>query len=333
MPPAAVPRHRRRPEPVARRSPRRHQLLSLLPRHAAGPPHDSLVPRRGLPGDEQRALEAHAKARLGVDFHQTTADGAFTFEPVYCLGNCACAPAMIDRRRAVRPRHPGPFRRDCVRMGASLMPERPRDRNSASRATPRRSRVAPKQVAEAIAAEATRRGVDVAHRRATARAGCAGSSRSSRSKQPAGRVGYGPVTPADVPGLFDAGFLDGGARTLRLVGPVEAIPYFAKQERLTFARVGVIDPVSLEEYLAHGGYEACSARWRWAPPAIVQEVTDSGSARAGRRGFPDRHQVEDGARRAGRPEVRHLQRRRGRLRDVRRPHADGRRPVRRSSKG
>jgi len=45
----------------------------------------------------QRALEAHAKTALGVDFHGTTANGAFSFEPVYCLGNCACSPAiMID---------------------------------------------------------------------------------------------------------------------------------------------------------------------------------------------------------------------------------------------
>jgi formate dehydrogenase subunit gamma len=45
------------------------------------------------------ALVAHAKDRLGVDFHQTTADGQFSLEPVYCLGNCACSPAaMIDGR-------------------------------------------------------------------------------------------------------------------------------------------------------------------------------------------------------------------------------------------
>lgn len=44
-----------------------------------------------------RALEAHARERLGVDWHQTTADGRYTLEPVYCLGNCACSPAlMID---------------------------------------------------------------------------------------------------------------------------------------------------------------------------------------------------------------------------------------------
>lgn len=39
-------------------------------------------------------LEAHAKAKLGIDFHETTADGKFSLEPVYCLGNCACSPAM-----------------------------------------------------------------------------------------------------------------------------------------------------------------------------------------------------------------------------------------------
>ncbi len=44
-------------------------------------------------------LAEHAKGRLGVDFHETTADGAFTLEPVFCLGNCACSPAvMIDGR-------------------------------------------------------------------------------------------------------------------------------------------------------------------------------------------------------------------------------------------
>jgi formate dehydrogenase subunit gamma len=45
------------------------------------------------------ALAAHARRRLGVDFHQTTPDGRFSLEPVYCLGNCACSPAvMIDGR-------------------------------------------------------------------------------------------------------------------------------------------------------------------------------------------------------------------------------------------
>jgi formate dehydrogenase subunit gamma len=43
------------------------------------------------------ALAAHARQRLGVDFHETTANGQFSLEPIYCLGNCACSPAaMID---------------------------------------------------------------------------------------------------------------------------------------------------------------------------------------------------------------------------------------------
>jgi formate dehydrogenase subunit gamma len=43
------------------------------------------------------ALAQHAQQRLGIQFHETTADGAFSLEPVYCLGNCACSPAvMID---------------------------------------------------------------------------------------------------------------------------------------------------------------------------------------------------------------------------------------------
>jgi formate dehydrogenase subunit gamma len=45
------------------------------------------------------ALAEHAKRKLGVDFHETTADGEFSLEPIYCLGNCACSPAaMVDDR-------------------------------------------------------------------------------------------------------------------------------------------------------------------------------------------------------------------------------------------
>lgn len=45
-----------------------------------------------------RALEAYAKQKLGVDYHGTTDDGSVSLEPIYCLGNCACSPAvMVDR--------------------------------------------------------------------------------------------------------------------------------------------------------------------------------------------------------------------------------------------
>lgn len=55
------------------------------------------------------ALEAHAKQKLGVEFHGTSADGRFTLEPVYCLGNCACGPSlMIDKELHARVT-PGQF--------------------------------------------------------------------------------------------------------------------------------------------------------------------------------------------------------------------------------
>jgi formate dehydrogenase subunit gamma len=41
-----------------------------------------------------KSLESHAKQKLGIDFHETTADGYFSLEPVYCLGNCACSPSI-----------------------------------------------------------------------------------------------------------------------------------------------------------------------------------------------------------------------------------------------
>ena len=81
---------------------------------------------------------------------------------------------------------------------------------------------------------------------------------------PEGRMAYGPVTADAVPGLIDAGMLQGGSHAL-CHGLTEAIAYLARQERLTFARVGVIDPLNLADYAAHGGWQGWSARRAWSP--------------------------------------------------------------------
>jgi formate dehydrogenase iron-sulfur subunit len=99
------------------------------------------------------------------------------------------------------------------------------------------------------------------------------------------RVGYGPVCPADVHGLVAAGLLHGAAHPL-CQGPVEAIPYFAKQERLTFARVGVTDPVNIDDYLAHDGYQGLKRALGMSGAQVVQEVTDSGLRGRGGAAFP-----------------------------------------------
>ncbi|OIR08877.1 NADP-reducing hydrogenase subunit HndC [mine drainage metagenome] len=102
---------------------------------------------------------------------------------------------------------------------------------------------------------------------------------------PQGRIAYGPVTADDVPGLFAADFISGGKHPLRL-GNIETVPYLARQQRVTMRRVGVIDPRSLEDYLAHGGGKGLALARTLAPAAIVQQVTDSGLRGRGGAAFP-----------------------------------------------
>ena len=102
------------------------------------------------------------------------------------------------------------------------------------------------EVAQAIAAEAAARRVDVRIVRNGSRGMC-WLEPLVEVALPAGRVAYGPVTRRDIAGLFDAGFLSGGDHTLRM-GPLDSIPYFARYDRLSFTRVGVTDPLSLDDY-------------------------------------------------------------------------------------
>ena len=100
-----------------------------------------------------------------------------------------------------------------------------------------------------------------------------------------GRVAYGPVAPEDVPALLDAGLLAGRPHAL-CHGVTEQIPYLAKQERLTFARMGITDPVSIADYEAHEGYAGLRAALASKPEAIVQQVLDSGLRGRGGAAFP-----------------------------------------------
>jgi formate dehydrogenase iron-sulfur subunit len=102
---------------------------------------------------------------------------------------------------------------------------------------------------------------------------------------PQGRVGYGPVRVADVDDLLDAGMLDGGKHKLGL-GLVEDIPWLKSQTRLTFARCGIVDPRSLEDYKAHKGYKGLEKAVAVGPEATVEEVVTSGLRGRGGAGFP-----------------------------------------------
>ncbi len=111
----------------------------------------------------------------------------------------------------------------------------------------------------------------------------------------AGRVAFGPVAPEDVPSLLAAGLLQAtpgtalpaplAAHRLHL-GPTEQIPYFARQQRVTFARVGVTDPLSLADYAAHGGWRGLDRALAMSPTAVVGEVIESGLRGRGGAAFP-----------------------------------------------
>ena len=140
------------------------------------------------------------------------------------------------------------------------------------------------KVARKIADEAAKRGLDVKIVRNGSR-GLMWLEPLVEVATPQGRVAYGPVEVADVAALFDAGFLSGGAHALNL-GVTDEIPYLKKQQRLTFARMGVTDPLSLDDYVAHEGFVGLGKARAMAQADVVQQVLDSGLRGRGGAAFP-----------------------------------------------
>lgn len=140
------------------------------------------------------------------------------------------------------------------------------------------------RVADAIAAQATARGEAVEIVR--------NGSRGLYWLEPLvevavgdDRLAYGPVAVGDVDSLYDAGFL-AGAEHAKSLGPTDSIPYLAGQSRLTFARVGVTDPLSLDDYRAFDGFKGLENALSLSGPEIVAAVTESGLRGRGGAAFP-----------------------------------------------
>jgi formate dehydrogenase iron-sulfur subunit len=95
---------------------------------------------------------------------------------------------------------------------------------------------------------------------------------------PTGRLGYANVTAADVPAVLAGDAAD--------IGPVDEHPWLTSQQRVSFARTGVVDPTSIADYEAHGGWAGLRRALSLSPADVVREVTDSGLRGRGGAGFP-----------------------------------------------
>jgi formate dehydrogenase iron-sulfur subunit len=141
--------------------------------------------------------------------------------------------------------------------------------------------------ANAIAAEAARRGLDIQLIRNGSR-GLLWLEPLVELEVAGERHAYGPVQPCDAASLLEALQAAGDRAPAHPLaqGPTGEIPYFKRQQRLTFARVGITDPRSLEDYLAHEGYRGLRAALALTPAQIVEQVTASGLRGRGGAAFP-----------------------------------------------
>lgn len=140
------------------------------------------------------------------------------------------------------------------------------------------------EVAAAIAARASTLGLEVEIVRNSSR-GLFWLEPLVEVATAAGRIAYGPVDVEDVGQLFDASFLAGGEHPLKR-GLTEEIPYLKMQERLTFARMGITNPLSLADYQAHEGYAGLRRALALSAAEVVQHVLDAGLRGRGGAAFP-----------------------------------------------
>jgi len=242
-----------------------------------------------------KALMEHAQHILGCGAHETSADGAVTIEPVYCLGLCACSPAvMVDEHELhsnVTPRQLQALIGQCRQPARAAPVEHipaPVTAAEPIRLYVPRDSAALAAGADAVAAALARECDARGHAVEIIRNGSRGMlwlEPLVEVETAEGRVAYGPVSVAQVPELLDAGLLEARPHAL-CHGLTEAIPYLAKQERLTFARVGVIDPLNLDDYAAHGGWQGLTNAAAMSGADVVQQVLDSGLRGRGGAAFP-----------------------------------------------
>ena len=217
-----------------------------------------------------------------ASYYKTNPDGSLTVEAVYCLGNCALAPAaMLDGEllgRVTREKLDGLLLQNEPALQTAFQPAL---QNEPSRG--RRVYVSCDSAAVSVGADAVADTIRTQSSVEMVRTGSRGMFWLEPLVEvvtPEGRMAYGPVTPSDVPGI-----LAGGEHPLCL-GLTDEIPWLKRQQRLTFAGCGVVDPLSIEDYKTNGGFRGLARARELSPAAIIEEVTNSGLRGRGGAGFP-----------------------------------------------
>jgi formate dehydrogenase iron-sulfur subunit len=232
------------------------------------------------------AVEAAIKSQLGIDYHETTRDGKYSLEPVYCLGNCACGPSVMidnDVHGSVTAEKLSSLLSPAAvvragggegKSGATLFVSS--DTTSQS--------LGSNHIVNAIIREARARKLEINIVRTGSR-GMFWLEPMIEVATSQGRIAYGPLNEIDVASLFAANFLAGNAHPKRIGNAIE-LPQFKMQTRVSFARVGEIDPLNIHEYVEHGGFAGLHRALTMQPPAVVKQVIDSGLRGRGGAAFP-----------------------------------------------
>ena len=244
-----------------------------------------------------RALEAHARLRLGIDFHETTPDGEVTLEPVYCLGNCACSPALRVNRAVhgsmspqafdqvladlpSRDPHPSSWEIDlpiATEADAVINLYVPRDTATIA--------LGADEVAAGLQSGIVAQGLPLTIVRNGSR-GLYWLEPMLELETAAGRVAFGPIQVSGVEAFLESKPWLHPSKHPEYLGLTEDIPFLKQQQRLTFSRVGRIDPLSLVDYEAGEGFVGLRRALSISPEAIVREVTESGLRGRGGAAFP-----------------------------------------------
>jgi formate dehydrogenase iron-sulfur subunit len=233
------------------------------------------------------ALVRHVKQSLGIDFHETTVDGSYSLEPVYCLGNCACGPSIMvdgDVHGRMNARKFDALLSSPVHSNTRGREESPQGTTIYLSCDSSALAVGADSVADVIAKETAERQLDIN----IVRTGSRGMFWLEPLLEVAtshGRIAYGPVAPSDVASLLNAGIVSGDPHPLRL-GLTDELPYLKNQQRVSFARVGVIAPTSIANYVEHGGFAGLRKALAMPSQEITKAVVDSGLRGRGGAAFP-----------------------------------------------